>query len=472
MGESDTLEREKSMTPNSKRQPEDHGALPAAANSATRRRWLGCASALAAVGALPLAGCDPRGGGSGSAALQIKPGTTIRLHVRTGSEVDTLEERIPGLEQEKNIKVDIEHFPGGEYYEKVKILLASDSVGDVLWGASSTGQGNLWAHTGVVRFVDDLIRADRLDLKEYYPSAIEGVKFEGKIYGLPYKLQPGPMGIYYNADALTKAGVRPPDLNTTFDEVADLGRRLNQPGVMWGFHGTGNNPGYQWVVHYLRAWGTDVISDDGKKSQLASPQGLASLQWYHDMVFRHRVATQLPPQNANFEQGQVAMLQSGSWSKSIPMRVRDAFQVANTLMPKGPSGKRGSMGVTDFKAVTRTSKHVAEAWALTKLLTDKETGIRLGEGGATGASGTSGGRKDVFHSERLLKNPLHKVWIEGAENALPLKVPYNFEGEEHQRVLNEGMNAIFRGEVALNQSTLSELDRRLQVVLDRPRPGR
>jgi hypothetical protein len=50
-------------------------------------------------------------------------------------------------------------------------------------------------------------------------------------------------------------------------------------------------------------------------------------------------------------------------------------------------------------------------------------------------------------------------------------VPWNFQGEEHQRVLNEGMNAILRGEVAMNQSTLAELDRQLQTVLDQPRPG-
>lgn len=435
----------------------------------TRRRWMARAAAAAGV---PVLACGAPEATPAAGNLKTKPGATIRLHVRTGSEVDTLEERLPLLEQARNFKVTVEHFPGNEYYEKVKILLAGNSIGDVLWGASSTGQGNLWAHSGVIRFVDDLVRAEKFDLGAYYPSAIEGVKFEGKVYGLPYKLQPGPMGIYYNVDALTKAGVKPPDLGTTFEQLVELARRTSQPGALWGFMGTGTNPGYQWVVHYLRAWGADGISEDGKKSQLAAPKGLAALQWYHDMVFKHRLSPQFPPQDANFEQGQVAMLQSGSWSKSLPLRVKDAFQVQNTLMPKGPSGKRGSMGVTDFKAIAKASPHVAEAWALTKHLTDKETGIRLGEGGVSGASGTSGGRKDVFHSERLLKNPLHKVWIEGAENALPLRVPWNFEGEEHQKVLNDGINAILRGEVALNQSTLSELDRQLQVVLDRPRPGR
>ncbi len=330
-----------------------------AGGAITRRRWMAWAAAAAGV---PVLACGAPEATPAAGRLKTKPGTTIRLHVRTGSEVDTLEERLPLLEQERNFKVTVEHFPGNEYYEKVKILLAGNSIGDVLWGASSTGQGNLWAHSGVIRFVDDLVRAEKFDLGAYYPSAIEGVKFEGKVYGLPYKLQPGPMGIYYNADALTKAGVKPPDLGTTFEQLVELARRASQPGAPWGFMGTGTNPGYQWVVHYLRAWGADVISEDGKKSQLAAPKGLAALQWYHDMVFKHRLSPQFPPQDANFEQGQVAMLQSGSWSKSLPLRVKDAFQVQNTLMPKGPSGKRGTMGTGTGYALTKLSKEPEAAW--------------------------------------------------------------------------------------------------------------
>jgi hypothetical protein len=89
----------------------------------------------------------------------------------------------------------------------------------------------------------------------------------------------------------------------------------------------------------------------------------------------------------------------------------------------------------------------------------------------TSGSGTCGARKDVFQSERLLVNPLHKIWIEAVETAGSLHVPYNFLGEEHQKVLNEGLNPIFGGQAPLNQSTLAEIDRKLQVVLDKPRAG-
>jgi ABC-type glycerol-3-phosphate transport system substrate-binding protein len=151
------------------------------------------------------------------------------------------------------------------------------------------------------------------------------------------------------------------------------------------------------------------------------------------------------------------------------LRVRDAFRVGAVPMPKGPGNRRGTMATADFKAVTATTKHPAESWALAKFLCDQETGIRLGEGGATGASGTCGARKDVFHSERLLKNPLHRVWIQLVEEALPLRVPWNFQGEEHNRALNEALAPVMRGELALSLATLTEADKKVQAALDLPR---
>src|SRR5262249_52421334 len=152
------------------------------------------------------------------------------------------------LEQQQGFKVVVEPFPGGDYFDKIQTLVAGDGLGDVIWGASATAVGHFWAHTGVARFLDDLVRAERVGPGAYYPVAVDATKLEGKLYGLPYKLQPGPMGLYYNVDALAKAGQKAPDAGTTFDQLTDLARRLNQPGALWGFFGTGENPGYQWAV--------------------------------------------------------------------------------------------------------------------------------------------------------------------------------------------------------------------------------
>ena len=436
-----------------------------------RRALSARAAALLASGGLPvaLAACGASGGAVDPNLTKIRPDTTVRLHVRSGNEADMLKDRLPALEADQRVKTAIEAFGTNEYYEKIQVLLAGDSVGDVIWGSNSTGQGGLWAHAKIFRLVDDLVRAEKFDLTAYYPSAVDGVKFENKLFGLPFKVHPGPMAIYYNQDVFAKQGQQPPGATITFDQLTELSRKMNVPGIHWGFRTADANPGYQWAVNWARTFGTDIISADGKKSQLAQPTVLQGLQWVHDLMFRHQAASTWPVKNANFGMGQVAMMQSTSSSKNLFQTVKD-FQVRNVLMPKGPTGKRGSMAVTDFLSIHRSSQNAAEAWALVKHLCDKETGIKLGEGGTSG-SGTCGARKDVFQSERLLVNPLHKIWIEAVETAGSLHVPYNFLGEEHQKVLNEGLNPIFGGQAPLNQSTLAEIDRRLQVVLDKPRAG-
>ena len=62
-------------------------------------------------------------------------------------------------------------------------------------------------------------------------------------------------------------------------------------------------------------------------------------------------------------------MQSGSWSKSLPTRVKEKFVVKDTLMPKGPSGSRGGMNVADMIAMNAKTKYAKESWELVKHLT-------------------------------------------------------------------------------------------------------
>jgi ABC-type glycerol-3-phosphate transport system substrate-binding protein len=134
-----------------------------------------------------------------------------------------------------------------------------------------------------------------------------------------------------------------------------------------------------------------------------------------------------------------------------------------------PSGSRGGFTVSDMIAVNAKTQHQPEAWALTKFLTDKEMGVRLG-GGSGGASGTCGARPDVFRDDRLMKNPLHPVWIEAAENALPARYAANFRTQEYNTALWQKMTALWAGDEQPNDKFFQELNAALQQVLDMPKP--
>jgi ABC-type glycerol-3-phosphate transport system substrate-binding protein len=178
----------------------------------------------------------------------------------------------------------------------------------------------------------------------------------------------------------------------------------------------------------------------------------------------------------NFDQlfisGVVATFQAHSSTKSIPTRIKDKFQVKNVLMPKGPAGRLGTWYVTDIMTINAKTQYRDASWELMKLLCGKELGIRLGEG-TGGASGTSGGRKDVFTDERLMKNPLHPIWVEAintVEEGSEMIIPANYRGDEFRTTLDQRMAKVWLGEEKLTKAYMDEVNKALQAVLDKPKP--
>ena len=60
-----------------------------------------------------------------------------------------------------------------------------------------------------------LIESDKFDVAQYYPVAVQATKiFEDKTLGIPFKLQPFAIGLYYNATAFDEEKVAKDDTST------------------------------------------------------------------------------------------------------------------------------------------------------------------------------------------------------------------------------------------------------------------
>jgi multiple sugar transport system substrate-binding protein len=441
-------------------------------------------AALAAGGATlasvaTLAACAPSEQSSTLPKVGERP-AQIRLHVRTGSEADTLEERLPSLtEKFPRLTVSIEPFPGGEYLTKIVALMAASSLGDTLWGGNAQSQSSKWAHLGGIRAVDDLVRTEKLDLAQYYKQAVDGGKLEGKLFGLPFKLHPSFCVLYYNVNAVRELGQALPDANTSWEQTLDLSRRLKKTdgGAVsrWGLLAPVPGQAAQFWFTWGRSWGADLYSPDGKRAQLDDPKFLGAVQYLHDLAFKHQVAPNLDQLNAirgagtGFEEGFGALMQGSSSQKSMPTRIKDRFQVGNFLWPKGPTGQRGSIAISDYIHIARQTTFPAEAWELTKHLCDTETGIRLGEG-TGGASGTCGGRPDVYRHQRIMANPLHKAWLDAVEGVMPFREPWNFRGQDiEDQVLKPAFDRLWKGEETPGPGFLRQMNTQVQQILDQPR---
>ena len=447
---------------------------------ATRRGILQLSWTLAATAgsALALSACGaPQGGTPANTGNPgALPPATIRFHHRGGtipSQEPTLyAEQLPAFQaKHPNIKVAEEGFTGEDYYTKITVLSAGGTLGDVMW--TSVGGGGIYNLIAqkMLLALDTMIAREKFDLNQYYKNTIEGLKREGKLYGLPFKAHPGVGPLFYNETEFTRTGAGIPDKTWTLDRVLDAAKRVtNASQGVWGY-----NPAVtqKSILTFVRAFGGELLDKEGKKSLINSPQATQAITWMYEAFTRHNVAPQPKWLTANGLTADTAFttgkLMSGKWGTSFQLtaqnNVKDSFKWFATIHPKGPGGVPGSDYEIDGDSVTQVSKYPEHGFQLVKWLTSQEAGIRLGEIG-----GTVGGRPDVYKSERLLKDPIRKVFLEAMETAQPGLPLFNTRMAEYEKEIQDSLLPVFNGETSPTKAFLDDLQRRVQVILDRPLP--
>jgi multiple sugar transport system substrate-binding protein len=418
-----------------------------------------------------------------AAPAKAATGKEVRLHVRTGAEEDTLKEVLPAFTQQSGIAVKLESFPGNEYYTKLQTLIAGNQYGDVMWTVNYRGTF-LWAYNKIIRSVDDLVKADGFDTAQYVKAAWEAGLYEGKPYGMPFKIHPGPAALYYNVNQVSEAGLKMPDKQMpNWEELLKMAKQLHKPGSAgrverFGFyHGLSPNDAtgtWKKIVMYTRSFGGEVYSEDGTKALLTEAPAKEAIRFMHGLIFKEKVAPSLRDSTASadelFISERAALYQSESSTKSIPTRIKDnKFTVRNVIMPPGPGGKVGTMTIVDHIVMSARTAVPKEAWELVKLLCGKEVGIRLGEGRG-GASGTSGGRVDVLTDPRLTSNPLHPIFIDLLQQAQVVRLTANFRDEEMNTVFHQVTGPIWLGEREPDDAFFKEFNDAVQAVLNKPKP--
>jgi ABC-type glycerol-3-phosphate transport system substrate-binding protein len=105
--------------------------------------------------------------------------------------------------------VEIEMVSYNEMPTKQLTAVAAGTLWDVMFNNNKIGPYN--AYKGVYLWLDDLIDAYETDMTDYFPAAVEGSSFEGKVYALPCETNTGNQNIcFYNKDLLDQFGVDSP----------------------------------------------------------------------------------------------------------------------------------------------------------------------------------------------------------------------------------------------------------------------
>lgn len=217
-----------------------------------------------------------------------------------------------------NVKV-IVNAPVDE--DKVIAALSGSQPPDVL---VLSGPDNVpaWVNEGLILPLDDIIKANNIDLNDIYEAMLSQGKYRGKIYALPWGSDT--YALYWNKDLFEEAGLDPEKPPETLEELVQYAQKLTKLDDNGNILQMGFVPDYAWshIEQYVPMFGGYWISRDGKKVLLDSEPVINAMKWEQQfytkygpdkvLKFVSSLGDYASPQNG-FMDGKIAMVVDGEW---------------------------------------------------------------------------------------------------------------------------------------------------------------
>jgi multiple sugar transport system substrate-binding protein len=316
-------------------------------------------SLIALIGsAAALAACQ-----ASSTPMPAAPDVVRLRFTYWGSPVEqvAVEQMVRTFEAENpGIQVEALYIPDSEYIDRVSAMIAAGTPPDV--GYLLDTYAPQWASEGKVMDLTDVVQADpelssRLP-ETYYPIG------PGRTIGTSTATEI--MLLFYNKDVFDAAGVSYPPARAedvwTWEEFLDAARRLtvDRKGRHPGEAGFDADAIQIFGVSFAKsAWysyppfiysnGGEIVNDDGTRLTIDSPeaveaiQRLADLMWVEHVMPTPAQAEQLPPSDAMFQTGQLAMDIRGQW-KLLDYASMEGLRYGVAVLPKLKEAKTLILG--------------------------------------------------------------------------------------------------------------------------------
>jgi multiple sugar transport system substrate-binding protein len=343
----------------------------------TRVRFRVGALAATTVLALGLAACGSSGDSSTGSSSDGGV-TTLTWQMWSGSQVETdaldhLSEMVTKANPDIKLTLQTSTFP--DYWTK---LAAQASGGDV--GCILGVQGPRAPSISQLMLPLDQAKLDAAGIKmsEFNDSISQALQANGQQIAVPYDL--GPLVVYYNKDAFSKAGVETP---TTTWKIADFEAAAKALA-------TDKMTGYAFfpTVDQFAAWslsrtGQQPIGTDGKV-QLDTPEMRSTFEWLQGMVTAG-VTPKLPASTDTstalneFMAGNSAMVVDGPWQYGNIVK-NAKFKAGVAVIPIGEAGGKSHIAGSGY-GVSQTCKEPDAALRAIATITGPEAQQYLGEAG-------------------------------------------------------------------------------------------
>ncbi|MCU6339653.1 extracellular solute-binding protein, partial [Enterobacter quasiroggenkampii] len=131
----------------------------------------------------------------------------------------------------------------------MKKLLNSANPVDII--VTDSFQFRKLVEEGMLKQLDPLVQKDSIDLSDFVPTVIDGIKAMGdnSLYGLAPTFSSN--ALFFNKKLFSDAGISPPTDNMTWDQVFTLAANLSK----------GDGADRKYGFSFNRYSGSDVFSD-------------------------------------------------------------------------------------------------------------------------------------------------------------------------------------------------------------------
>ncbi|GMA23670.1 sugar ABC transporter substrate-binding protein [Luteimicrobium album] len=213
--------------------------------------------------------------------------------------------------------------------------------------------------------------ADIGELDSLNPAALGVLKADDKLYGVPQNVYA--LGLVYNRELFTKAGLDPDKPPATWDEVRADAKAIKEKTGVAGFGSMTSNGTGGWQLTAQTVSSGDVIQKaDGDKftSTIDNPATRSILQWQHDLRFTDdsigtNVLREQPDAEKAFASGQVGMIIAtpSYYNRYIGQYAGKPADFGVTSMPQANDANKALIGGTAVM-VTSTASAAERAAAV------------------------------------------------------------------------------------------------------------
>ena len=267
--------------------------------------------------------------------------------------------------------IDVQWIFPSDYKTKVITMIAGGDIPDVI--QTNSGLHEDFADRGALRILDELVSRDNLDLDDYWPNAIAGTKYQGKMYGMPRDQSNVPL--YYNMDMFDEAGVAYPDESWDWNDFLAACDKITKDTT-----GDGNID--QWGTSIsLSTWnltnpiwsnGGEFLDTEQQTCEFERPETIEALEFWLGLETTQGYS---PPPGALpeigwfgdiFLQQKVALAQLGPWFRPslVALEEGQQFRWNVALPPRSPNtGDYASAIYSDNYAICSGCPNLEEAWA-------------------------------------------------------------------------------------------------------------